>query len=75
MGKYRWRELDSIATDGAFRGRIRLVSQDKIRRGEFEMAATETPDLREDEARLRDLALRYARMTVSYTHLTLPTKA
>ncbi|MGB0618300.1 MAG: nuclear transport factor 2 family protein [Myxococcota bacterium] len=37
------------------------------------MAATETPDLREDEARLRDLALRYARMMDNLSFDDLPT--
>ena len=37
------------------------------------MGATETPDQREDEARLRDTALRYARMTDRMSFDDLPT--
>jgi len=37
------------------------------------MGATETPDLREDEARLRDTALRYARMMDRMSFDDLPT--
>ena len=37
------------------------------------MGATETPDLREDEARLRETALRYARMMDRMSFDDLPT--
>lgn len=37
------------------------------------MGATDTPDLREDEARLRDTALRYARMMDRMSFDDLPT--
>ncbi len=37
------------------------------------MGSTETPDLREDEARLRDTALRYARMMDRMSFDDLPT--